>query len=107
MKGIVRRSRGFIYYIAVAGTTGARAALPLDLAQHIARVKAATDKPVAVGFGVSSPEQVAAVAQAADGVIVGSAIVRKVAESAGRPLPELVQEVGRFVKKLAAATKKN
>ena len=106
MKGIVRRSRGFIYYIAVTGTTGARAALPADLAQHIARVKAATDKPVAVGFGVSSPDQVAAVAQVADGVIVGSAIVRKVAECAGRPLPQLVEEVGRFVAELAAATKK-
>lgn len=106
MRGIVKRSRGFIYYVSVAGTTGARTALPSDLAQHIARVKAATDKPVAVGFGVSAPEQVAAVAKIADGVIVGSAIVRKVAENASRPLPELAQKVGQFVGQLAAATGK-
>ncbi len=62
MKAIAARSRGFIYYIAVAGTTGARNELPPDLADHIARLKAVTGKPVAVGFGISRPEQVAAVA---------------------------------------------
>lgn len=99
---IVRRSKGFIYYIAVSGTTGARSELPPDLGEHIARVKAATNKPVAVGFGVSRPEHVAAVARLADGVIVGSAIVRKVHEFAGRPRAELVSGVGDFVAQLAA-----
>lgn len=102
VKAIVRRSRGFIYYVSVTGTTGARTELPTDLAEHIARVKAETKWPVAVGFGVSAPEQVAAVARVADGVIVGSAIVRKVQELADRPRAELVAGVGRFVAELAA-----
>ena len=103
MKAIAARSRGFIYYIAVAGTTGARNDLPSDLAEHIGRLKAATGKPVAVGFGISRPEQVAAVARVADGVIVGSALVRKVAELSSRPRAELVSGAGDFVAELAAA----
>jgi tryptophan synthase alpha chain len=106
MKSIVSQSRGFIYYIAVTGTTGARAELPPDLADHISKVQAATTKPVAVGFGVSRPEQVAAVARIADGVIVGSAIVKKVAEVAGKPRAELVASVGEFLAALAAAKSK-
>jgi tryptophan synthase alpha chain len=103
MKAIAARSRGFIYYIAVAGTTGARNDLPLDLAEHIGRLKAATGKPVAVGFGISRPEQVAAVARVADGVIVGSALVRRVAELSSRPRADLVSGTGDFVAELAAA----
>jgi tryptophan synthase alpha chain len=103
MKAIAARSRGFIYYIAVAGTTGARNDLPPDLADHIARLKAATGKPIAVGFGISRPEQVAAVARVADGVIVGSALVRKVAELSSRPRAELVSATGDFVAELAMA----
>jgi tryptophan synthase alpha chain len=103
MKAIAARSRGFIYYIAVAGTTGARNELPPDLADHIARLKAATGKPVAVGFGISRPEQVAAVARVADGVIVGSALVRKIAEFSSRPRAELISGAGDFVAELAAA----
>jgi tryptophan synthase alpha chain len=102
VKSIVRRSKGFIYYVSVTGTTGARTELPADLAEHIARVKSATKWPVAVGFGVSGPDQVGAVARVADGVIVGSAIVRKVAELAGRPRAEMVAGVGDFVAQLAA-----
>ena len=103
---IVRHSRGFIYYISVTGTTGARRELPPDLADHIARIKALTGTPVAVGFGVSDAAQVASVARVADGVIVGSAIVRKMGEFAGRPRAELVQGVGDFVAQLAEAKKR-
>jgi tryptophan synthase alpha chain len=103
MRRIVRRSKGFIYYVSVAGTTGARRELPPDLVDHVKAVKAVTKTPVAVGFGVSQPEQVSAIAQFADGVIVGSAIVRKVAESSDRPLPELCEKVGEFAGSLAAA----
>jgi tryptophan synthase alpha chain len=103
MKAVAARSRGFIYYIAVAGTTGARSELPADLADHIARLKAVTDKPVAVGFGISRPEQVAAVARAADGVIVGSALVRKIAELSSRPRAELISGMGDFLAELATA----
>lgn len=101
MKAIAARSRGFIYYIAIAGTTGARNELPPDLADHIARLKSVTGKPVAVGFGISGPEQVAAVAGVADGVIVGSALVRKIAEFSSRPRAELISAAGDFLAELA------
>jgi tryptophan synthase alpha chain len=106
MKEIARRSRGFIYYISVTGTTGARAELPPDLTVHIDRLRAYTKRPVAVGFGVSTPDQVRAVAQIADGVIVGSAIVRKIHELAAQPREALTQSVGDFVAQLAAAKAK-
>jgi tryptophan synthase alpha chain len=70
-------SRGFVYCVSSTGVTGERAELPGELVELVARVKAATPLPVAVGFGVSTPEQVASVADIADGVIVGSAIVKR------------------------------
>lgn len=70
-------SRGFVYCVSSLGVTGERAELPPELAVLVARVKAATPLPVAVGFGVSTPEQAAAVGMVADGVVVGSAIVRR------------------------------
>ena len=102
MKKIVQRSRGFIYYIAVTGTTGARSELPADLIEHLQRLKAMTRKPVAVGFGISSPEQVRMVGGVADGVIVGSAIVKKIHQLSDRPRDEIVAAVGDFVAELAA-----
>ncbi|MCK4284117.1 MAG: tryptophan synthase subunit alpha [Candidatus Brocadiae bacterium] len=78
----VKHARGFIYYISVRGITGERSALPSDLAEQIQQLKAATSVPVAVGFGVSTPEQAAGVAMTADGVIVGSAIVKRMAQAA-------------------------
>jgi tryptophan synthase alpha chain len=103
MKVIAALSRGFIYYVAVAGTTGVRKELPPDLAEHITGLKAITGKPVAVGFGISRPEQVAAVARVADGVIVGSALVRKIEELSSRPRAELISGAGDFLAELAAA----
>ena len=70
-------SRGFVYCVSTTGVTGERAELPAELADLVERVKGSTDLPVAVGFGVSTPDQAAAVAQVADGVVVGSAIVRR------------------------------
>lgn len=70
-------SRGFVYCVSSTGVTGERAELPAELLDLVTRVKAATVLPVAVGFGVSTPGQTASVAQIADGVIVGSAIVRR------------------------------
>jgi tryptophan synthase alpha chain len=101
LRSIVRESRGFIYYISVAGTTGARDALPADLADHLAHLRELTDKPIAVGFGVGRRDQVRAVAAHADGVIVGSAIIRAVQAAAGLPREELVAEVGAFLEELA------
>ena len=98
------RSRGFIYYISVAGITGARDALAKDIGPNVQQLRSLTDTPVAVGFGVSTPEQARQVAQMADGVIVGSAIVKRIAaciEQDENP----VQRVGQMVGQLAAGAK--
>jgi tryptophan synthase alpha chain len=87
-------SRGFVYCVSSLGVTGERAELSDQLAGLVARVKAATTLPVAVGFGVSRPEQAALVARSADGVVVGSALVRRQAD---------VSELSAFVRELADA----
>jgi len=74
---VSERSRGFIYLVSVTGITGPRKDLPLDLAAFVDRVRQVSDKPLAVGFGISSPAQASTVAQLADGVIVGSELVRR------------------------------
>ncbi len=75
-------SSGFVYCVSTTGVTGERTELPAELAQLVERVKAGTSLPVAVGFGVSTPEQAAAVAMVADGVVVGSALVRRQRDAA-------------------------
>ncbi|HEX2702574.1 MAG TPA: tryptophan synthase subunit alpha [Solirubrobacteraceae bacterium] len=81
LREIGRRARGFLYVVSVTGTTGERSAAPASLAPLIERAKSSTDVPVALGFGISTPEQAAAAADAgADGVIVGSRIVRAAGE---------------------------
>lgn len=74
-------SSGFLYCVSTTGVTGERSELPVELAELVQRVKANTKLPVAVGFGVSTPEQAAAVAQVADGVVVGSAFVKRQADA--------------------------
>jgi tryptophan synthase alpha chain len=101
---IAERARGFIYYISVAGITGARTDLPPDLTENLRELKALTDVPVAVGFGVSGREQAAAVAREADGVIVGSAIVRRIAEAAASGA-DAAEAVMPFIRELAEATR--
>ena len=100
MRLIARRSRGFIYVVSLTGVTGAREALPQDLIEYLRQLRAVTTKPICVGFGISTPEQVAAVAPYADGVIVGSAIVSLVEAHAGSD--RLVPEVGAFIAVLKA-----
>jgi len=100
MRLIARRSRGFIYVVSLTGVTGARATLPADLIEHLRQLRTVTTKPICVGFGISTPEQVAAVAAYADGVIVGSAIVSLVEAHAGSD--RLVPEVGAFIAALKA-----
>jgi tryptophan synthase alpha chain len=98
---IARRSRGFVYCVSVTGVTGERAALPADLRELVARVKRATRTPVAVGFGISTPEHAAEVGRLADGVIVGSALVKRIGEA---PSPDsAVAEAARFARGLARA----
>jgi len=79
---VAAKSTGFVYLVSLVGVTGARAALPPDLADFVARVRAVTEKPLAVGFGIGTPEQAAQVAHVADGVIVGSALVKAVGAAA-------------------------
>ena len=88
LAAIGARARGFVYTVSVTGTTGERAALADAYADVIVRAKAATSVPVALGFGIATPEQALhAAAAGADGVIVGSRLVRAAAESGGDPEP--------------------
>jgi tryptophan synthase alpha chain len=81
VREVVRRASGFLYLVSLTGVTGARDRLPADLESFVARVRRATDLPLAVGFGVGNPQQAARVARIADGVIVGSALLRAIGES--------------------------
>lgn len=98
---IARRSRGFIYYMSLKGTTGARAALPEDVADQLDQIRSFTDKPVAVGFGISSPEHVTVFAPHADAVVVGSALINIIAEHEGKP--GLIEAAKSYVSSLAGA----
>jgi tryptophan synthase alpha chain len=100
---IAATTTGFLYYVSVAGITGERKALPPELAEDVAWLRGQTDLPICVGFGISSPEHVRALAPVADGLIVGSALVRRLAEAPNLPRPELVGQIGRFVAELASA----
>ena len=88
---ILGGSSGFLYYVSVAGITGMQQAALGSIEDAVARIKAATDLPVAVGFGVRTPEQASAIAEVADGVVVGSALVELVAQH-GADAPAAVRE---------------
>jgi tryptophan synthase alpha chain len=100
---IAAASSGFLYYVSVTGITGERTELPDELLDNLAWLRGQTDLPICVGFGISRADQVRAVAQAADGVIVGSAIVRRIAEADKKPRQEVLADVGAFVSELLAA----
>jgi tryptophan synthase alpha chain len=100
VKAIARLSRGFIYLVSLTGITGERRELPRDLDAQIRTLRLVTTKPVCVGFGVSTSEQAAAVGKLADGVIVGSALVRLIERHAGTP--ELIDQFGTFIESLKA-----
>ena len=89
---VLNGSGGFLYYVSVAGITGKQQAAMASIEDAVARLKAATDIPVAVGFGVRTPEQAAAIAKVADGVVVGSALVELVAEH-GENAPAALREL--------------
>ena len=99
---ILERANGFIYCVSVAGVTGARDRLPDELADRVAHLKAETDVPVAVGFGVSSPEHVRMVHRVADGAIVGSALT-KVIHAAVESGRDPVRAAADFVAELTRA----
>ena len=81
LKTIVRRTSGFVYYVSVAGVTGVKEADAAEVAPHVARVRAASGLPVAVGFGIKTPERAAAIARVADAAVVGSALVDEIAKA--------------------------
>jgi tryptophan synthase alpha chain len=95
VKTIARLSRGFIYVVSLTGVTGERRTLPADLDAQVRTLRLVTTKPLCVGFGVSTPEHAAAVGKLADGVVVGSAIVRTIEQHAGTA--GLVKHVGDFI----------
>jgi tryptophan synthase alpha chain len=98
---VITRARGFVYYVAVTGVTGARAALPADLGEMVRRIRSLSPVPVGVGFGISTPAQAAEVGHIADAVIVGSAISQLIETNIGQP--DLVKKVGEFVGNLKCA----
>jgi len=100
---IAKAASGFIYYVSVTGITGERMSLPQELFDNLKWLRGETDLPVCVGFGVSTPEHVKALAPVADGLIVGSAIVRRVAEAETRPREKVLAEIGAYVAELVAA----
>jgi tryptophan synthase alpha chain len=100
---IARLTTGFIYYVSVAGITGERKSLPPELIENVGWLRTQTDLPICIGFGIGSPEQVKQLAPVADGLIVGSALVRRLAEAVNRPRSEVVKEIGQFVGDLAGA----
>jgi tryptophan synthase alpha chain len=92
VRAVARVATGFVYFVSVLGVTGARTELPAELPAQVRAVRAAIDLPVGVGFGVSTPEQAAWIAEFADAVIVGSAYARIVEETPGRDAPARVAE---------------
>lgn len=110
LKKIVKASRGFVYYVSVTGVTGARTELPPELSAGLKHVRDITSRPVAVGFGISEPEQVRMLSKVADGIIVGSAIVRiiqdhlKYEDKRYTAHHGMVAKVGAFVSSLKEAT---
>ena len=100
---ILKRGAGFIYYISREGVTGMQSSVATNLPTQVAKLRAHTDLPIAIGFGISNPEQAKAVAREGDACVVGSAIVNQIA--AHGKSPELVAKVSAFVKSLAEAVK--
>jgi tryptophan synthase alpha chain len=96
---------GFVYYLSVSGVTGARAELPPDLAQNVRQIKGLTDRPVCVGFGISKPQHLAALTNIADGAIVGSAIVKRMIDSASAGPNAIANAIGEYCRELLSASR--
>ncbi|WP_226503777.1 tryptophan synthase subunit alpha [Pseudomonas sp. MWU16-30317] len=101
---VLERSSGFVYYVSVAGVTGAGSATSDQVSSAIERLRRHTDLPISVGFGIRTPEQAAAIARLADGVVVGSALVDKVAKAANAD--QAVDDVLTLCKALADGVRK-
>ena len=101
---VVRRTSGFLYYVSVAGVTGVKSADPAEVALAVARLRAASGLPVAVGFGIRTPDQAAAVARVADAAVVGSALVDEI-ESAAQLNENVTEKVLSKASELAKAVR--
>ncbi|QEG37316.1 tryptophan synthase subunit alpha [Bythopirellula goksoeyrii] len=100
---IAATSSGFIYYVSVAGITGERTQLPPELVERVTWLREQTPLPVCIGFGISQPEHVRMLSQVADGLIVGSAVVRRIAETTENGRQATLKSVGDYVSSLLAA----
>lgn len=100
---IARASTGFLYYVSVAGITGERERLPEELVSQLRWLRTQTDLPICVGFGISKAEHARQLREVADGIIVGSALVRHLEHAGRRPLPEIAADIGRVVHGLSQA----
>ncbi len=107
LETVLKYSSGFVYYVSIAGITGTQSATQHSVTDAVARIKRHTDLPVSVGFGIKTKQQVAETAAIADGVVVGSAIVNKIAEgtAAKKPADQICADVFRFVSELAEGTR--
>jgi tryptophan synthase alpha chain len=103
MELIARRSSGFVYYVSRIGVTGMQSQVSDTIGAMTAKIRAHTQLPIAIGFGISNPEQARTVAQSAEAIVVGSAVVNQIAEHGKSP--ELVAKVSAFVKSLGDAVK--
>jgi len=109
MPAVVRRTSGFVYYVAVTGVTGGKSADANDVAPSVQRVRAASGLPVAVGFGIRTPEQAAAVARIADAAVVGTALVDAVAEAVAQnrdPVAKVLETAAALGKAVRSARAK-
>ena len=100
---IARSAEGFVYYVSREGVTGEQASLSQSISSQVAEIRKHTALPIAVGFGISTPDQAREVAQQADAVVVGSAIVRQIAEVGNSP--GLAEKIASFARPLSAAVK--
>ncbi len=100
---IADQTTGFIYYVSVTGITGERTELPPEIVDNVSWLREQTQLPISIGFGISRPDHVRMLAPVADGLIVGSAIVRRIAEAGSRPRQEVLREIGQYVGELLAA----
>jgi len=102
-KRIADNTTGFIYYVSVTGITGERTELPPEILDSVGWLREQTDLPICIGFGISRPDHVKMLAPVADGLIVGSAIVRRVAQAATRDRKEVLSDIGDYVEELLVA----
>jgi len=102
---VIRRTQGFIYYVSITGITGAKLQGVVDVEKNVRALQKKAKKPIAVGFGIATPEDAKHMASFADGVIVGSALVKKIADF--QQDPSLIQQVSTFIKQLKSAMRSN